>query len=81
MTQDEKLYIIGNYCKTFRTDVLKMTLQQFESKTGIKVKTISSFENGKSTNVLHILKYLDLCPTNETRIQYLKGLNKILGGL
>lgn len=81
MTQDEKLHIIGNYCKTFRTEILKMTLQQFEEVTGVKVKTISAFENGKSTNILHILKYLDLCPSNDTRIKYLKGLNNILRGL
>lgn len=81
MSQDEKLLIIGGYCRTFRTEILKLTLHQFETISGVKVKTISSFENGKSTNVLHILKYLDLCPNNETRIRYLKGLNKILGGL
>lgn len=81
MTQEEKLLVIGHYCKSFRTDILKMTLHEFEQVTGIKVKTISSFENGKSTNILHILKYLDLCPTKEIRIQYLKGLNKVLGGL
>lgn len=81
MTQEEKLLVIGTYCKMFRTDILRITLHEFEELTGAKVKTISSFENGKSTNVLHLLKYLDLCPTNETRTQYLRGLNNVLGAL
>ena len=78
MNQDVKLLIIGEYCKMFRTHTLGMTLQQFERETGINLKTISSFENGKSTNILHILKYLDLCETNEERVKYLQGLNNVL---
>lgn len=81
MTQREKLIIIGTYCKIFRSEILGLTLKQFEEKSGIKVKTISAFENGNSTNIFHLFKYLDLCETKEQRVQYLKGLNNVLGGL
>lgn len=81
MTKEEKLLIIGTYCKTFRVHILGLTLQEFEKISGVKQKTISSFEHGKSTNILHVLKYLDLCGSTEERVQYLKGLNNVLGGL
>lgn len=81
MGKEEKLFIIGNYCKIFRSETLGLTLQEFEVLSGVKVKTLSSFEHGKSTNILHVLKYIDLCETDEQRTQFLKGLNSILGGL
>lgn len=81
MDKEEKLLIIGSYCKIFRSESLGLTLQDFEKLSGVKVKTISSFENGKSTNILHVLKYIDLCDSDEQRTQFLKGLNAILGGI
>lgn len=81
MQQSEKLLIIGTYCKVFRSEILGLTLQQFEEKTHAKVKTISAFENGNSSNIAHLFKYLDLCETREMRTEYLRGLNELLGGM
>ena len=60
MDKEKKLVVIGNYCKIFRSEILGLTLQEFEALSGIKMKTISSFEHGKSTNILHVLKYMDI---------------------
>lgn len=56
------IYIIndvGRFCKVFRSEILKMTLEELSEKTGTKVTTLSSFENGRSTNYNHLSKYYD----------------------
>lgn len=54
------LYIrdVGKFCKFFRTEVLKLTLEDLSYRTGVKVTTLSSFENGRSKNLEHINVYL-----------------------
>lgn len=50
---------IGNVCRVFRKQVLHLTLDEFCDD--VSIKTISSFENGKSTNINHLDLYLDKC--------------------
>lgn len=54
---------VGKFCKVFRNEILKMTLEEISEKTGVKVATLSSFENGRSRNLEHINLYLSF--TNE----------------
>lgn len=54
---------VGKFCKVFRNEILKMTLEELSEKTGVKVATLSSFENGRSRNLEHINLYLKF--TNE----------------
>lgn len=42
---------IQTYCKQYREQTLKMTLEQMQDITGVSYKTISSFENGNSNNL------------------------------
>lgn len=79
MNQKEKFAIIGSYCKVVRMDKLGMTVKEFARITGKEAMTILEFENGRSTNITPLFKYLDFCATPDDRIKFLKGLNKILG--
>ena len=65
---------IHEYCKQFREVELQKTLQELQAKTGVKLKTISAFENGRSTNINHINIYTVSCETQEQKELFLKGL-------
>lgn len=70
---------IGEFCKMYRTHILKLTLKEMSALTGINLQTISSFENGRSTNSEHIAMYYNLSKSDEERkffknnIPYEKG--------
>ena len=61
------------FCKKFRKESLNLTLQEMEDKTGVPLKTISSFENGNSTNIKHLNLYYKLCDSKQKREQFIKG--------
>lgn len=50
---------IGKFCKYYRIEILNLTLEQMSEKVGVKKTTLSSFENGRSTNYNHLIKYYD----------------------
>lgn len=54
-------------CKYFRKDILHMTLRQFSREHEIPVSSISSFENGRSTNMNFLQFYLVSCETQLQR--------------
>lgn len=54
---------IQSRCKTFRENVLQITLKEMSLKTGVKVSTISAFENGNSNNINHLFNYVVSCET------------------
>ena len=58
---------IGQFCKLYRTYVLDLTLEEMSKQTGVKVPTISSFENGRSTNSKHIEMYYNLSKFDDER--------------
>lgn len=57
---------IQTYCKQYREQTLKMTLEQMQELTGVNAKTISSFENGNSNNVNLFKLYYKLGNAFET---------------
>lgn len=63
---------IGKYCRYYRMNVLEMTLKEIEGNENIKA--LSSFEHGRSTNLEHLLKYVNKCKDNEQRFHFLQGL-------
>ena len=67
-----------NFCRDFRTEVLKLTLQEIENLTFIKVKTLSAFENGRSTNINHLNVYYGLCENRQQRNQFIKGFDNAM---
>lgn len=59
---------VGKFCKVFRVEVLKMTLEELSEKTGTKVTTLSSFENGRSKNIEHINSYLKFANKEQEKL-------------
>lgn len=60
------LNTIGKFCKYYRTEILKLTLEQMSEQVNVKKTTLSSFENGRSTNYKHLTKYYE-CSTDEQK--------------
>lgn len=79
MSRETILKKVGQYCRNFRIEVLKTTLEQVAN--GTNIKTLSGFEHGRSNNLLHVLKYLEYCSDNVTRNLFLNGLCEVLEGV
>ena len=62
---------INEFCKLFRKNILKLSLQEVSEITGIKLSTLSSFENGRSNNLKYIYIYYNL--GNEEQREYFKN--------
>lgn len=75
----EYMKFVGEYCKVYRAITLNMTLKRMSELTDINMKTISAFENGRSTNMDHFIEYSKL-GSDIQRQQFLDGFNKMLGG-
>lgn len=63
----------------FRTQVLKITLRELSDKSGVKLSTLSAFENGRSTNLTHMGWYLALA-NNEQKTIFTNHFNNIISG-
>lgn len=61
----------NEFCKLFRKNILKLSLKEVSEKTGIKLSTLSSFENGRSNNLKYIFIYYNL--GNEEQKEYFKN--------
>ncbi len=70
---------VGNLCAMFRKQVLKKTLNELSDLSGVKLSTLSAFENGRSTNITHVGWYLATA-NNEQKIIFTTHFNKIIGG-
>lgn len=62
---------IHEFCKIYRINILKITLKQMSNLTGIKIPTISSFENGRSSNIKHLYTYYEI--SNEEQKEYFRN--------
>lgn len=69
---------LTNFCRDFRTEVLKLTLQDVENVAFTPVKTLSAFENGRSTNINHLNLYYLLCKTQEQRTLFIRGFDQAM---
>ena len=70
-------WLVSERLQKFREDVLKISTSELSKRTGIHVKTIRSFENGMSTNMIYLQVYFD--QTDETNEQqYLDLVNQLL---
>lgn len=79
MEKKELIFLIGFHCRQYRIDKLNKTLEQVEGSD--KIKTLSSFEHGKSSNIEHFFKYLNACETKSQRIDFLNSVDKMLQNL
>ena len=82
----ERKIIIENevyaYCKNFRTKKAKLTLRQIHEITGVNIKTLSGFENGRSSNLFMINHYIVAYDFDKgLQLGFIQGMNKVLGRL
>lgn len=57
---------VGRFCKYYRTELLNLTLDEMSKQVNVKRTTLSSFENGRSTNFNHLITYYN-CGTDEQK--------------
>jgi len=69
---DTILKEVGIYCRFYRMYELNMTLRDVQGNE--KIKSLSSFEHGHSSNIKHLFKYLIKCDNDTERINFLIGL-------
>lgn len=72
------MLIIGKYCRNYRITILELRLQDIEGNEN--VKSLSSFEHGRSSNINHLLKYVKACETKQQKLDFLQGLINIIEG-
>lgn len=56
----DKLRLVAKRCKIHRRDDVGLSLKEMGLKVDTYFKTLSAFENGRSTNINHLIKYLEL---------------------
>lgn len=71
------MYLIGNVCREHRQENLKYTLKELSSLSGVNIKTLSAFENGRSTNINILLIYVRYTKANE-RLDLIKTICEVL---
>lgn len=69
---------IQKFCKNFRKRTLNKTLRDIELQQGINIKTLSAFENGRSSNINHLETYVKACDTEYHVKLLIEGINKSL---
>lgn len=69
---------ISYLCKSFRKDVLRLTLRELSDKTGEPIPTLSSFELGRSSNLRFLYIYLVSCETDDQKELFITGFHKLL---
>ena len=73
---------ISDYCKNFRTKKAKLTLRQIHETTGVNIKTLSGFENGRSSNLFMINHYIVAYDFDKgLQLGFIQGMNEVLGRL
>ncbi len=71
---------IATTCRWFRMNILELTLAEICEGTGVKVGTLSNFEQGRSTNLTHLYYYLDKS-SNYHKTILINEINLILKGV
>lgn len=78
MTEKEKLIKkVGQYCREFRINELKLSLKEFSEMTGINNKNINAFEYGRANNIQYLFYYYRLCD-DSLKVKFSRGLFNIL---
>lgn len=73
---------LSEYCKKFRIEKAELTLKQIHEKTGVNIKTLSGFENGRSSNLFMLNHYIVAYNFDKgLQLGFVQGMNDILGRL
>lgn len=65
---------IGKLCREYRMIHLQATLKDIEGNENIK--SLSSFEHGRSSNINHFMKYVEYCETKEEKMIFMSWIIK-----
>lgn len=68
---------VGDYCRAYRQQC-GYTLQQFADKYGANPKTVSGFENGRSSSMYYIFMYMKLDDDKGSQLGFLQGINDLV---
>lgn len=77
MDKKELVLKVGEYCKDFRINKMKITLTNFSNLSKLNIKNISAFEHGKA-NSIEYLYYYYILSDEELKKDFSKGLFNIL---
>ena len=69
---------IGKLCREYRMIHLQATLKEIEGDENIK--SLSSFEHGRSSNLDHFIKYVEYCKTKEEKMKFMAWIIKRMEG-
>ena len=82
LTKEEKQLeikkLVGNYCRYFRKHKLCLTLEEFSDLYGINYKSLSGFENGRSSNYFYIVLFIKACKKPDLQLGFVQGMNKAI---
>lgn len=56
---------VGEICKNFRINVLKISLTNFAKLSNEKLQNIHAFEQGRANNIKYIYMYLKACDSDQ----------------
>lgn len=73
---DDLALQIGRFCRDFRLTILRKTLKEVSSLDN--PQTLSGFEFGRSTNIVHVAKYFNACTNIDQQLQFMKGITGLL---
>lgn len=69
---------MSSLCEYFRKKVIRITLNEMSIKSGIPVSTLSSFEQGRSSNLRFMYIYLVSCETQDQKNNFVDSVRRIL---
>ena len=73
MDKKELVLKVGEYCKDFRLNTLKLTLTEFSTLTKLNLKNVSAFEHGKANSIEYIYHYYNICGVGLKK-EFINGL-------
>ena len=56
---------VGEICKNFRINVLKISLTNFAKLSNEKLQNIHAFEQGRANNIKYIYMYFNACNSDQ----------------
>lgn len=65
---------VGNYCKNFRVEILKISQTDFCNELNVNVKSVSAFEGGRANNIKYLYYYYEMCLSDKMRSDFINGL-------
>lgn len=74
MEKQDLQNLVGNFCSNYRAEHLKLTLNELSEDTGVKYKTLYSFERGLSSNLYIFYLYYNRSKNKTQFVEELRGV-------